>query len=155
MNKKKKIIILSLMIALLAVTAVCNFLLSGNSVYEDSTSTAYFSEYRSQRSSSRNEQILQLEKIIAESEANSEVRETALTQKMQLTALTEQELKLETLIKAYGYEEVVVTMSITSPNVSVIVKNDAFDQADAIKIYNLLSQETQVDSENINIIPYI
>ena len=155
MNKKKKIIILSLMIALLAVTAVCNFLLSGNSVYEDSTSTAYFSEYRSQRSSSRNEQILQLEKIIAESEANSEVRETALTQKMQLTALTEQELKLETLIKAYGYEEVVVTMSITSPNVSVIVKNDAFDQADAVKIYNLLSQETQVDSENINIIPYI
>ena len=155
MNKKKKIIILSLMIALLAVTAVCNFLLSGNSVYEDSTSTAYFSEYRSQRSSSRNEQILQLEKIIAESETNSEVRETALTQKMQLTALTEQELKLETLIKAYGYEEVVVTMSITSPNVSVIVKNDAFDQADAVKIYNLLSQETEVDSENINIIPYI
>ena len=155
MNKKKKIIILSLMIALLAVTAVCNFLLSGDSVYEDSTSTAYFSEYRSQRSSSRNEQILQLEKIIAESEANSEVRETALTQKMQLTALTEQELKLETLIKAYGYEEVVVTMSITSPSVSVIVKNDAFDQADAVKIYNLLAQETEVDSENINIIPYI
>ncbi len=155
MNKKKKIIILSAMIALLAVTAVCNFLLSGDSVYDDSTSTAYFSEYRSQRSSSRNEQILQLDKIIAESEESSEVRETALTQKMQLTALTEQELKLETLIKAYGYEEVVVTMSITSPNVSVIVKNDAFDQADAVKIYNLLATETQVDSENINIIPYI
>ncbi len=155
MNKKKKIIILSLMIALLAVTAVCNFLLSGDSVYDDSTSTAYFSEYRSQRSSSRNEQILQLDKIIAESEESSEVRETALTQKMQLTALTEQELKLETLIKAYGYEEVVVTMSMTSPNVSVIVKNDVFDQADAVKIYNLLVNETDVDSENINIIPYI
>ncbi len=155
MNKKKKIIILSLMIALLAVTAVCNFLLSGDSVYDDSTSTAYFSEYRSQRSSSRNEQILQLDKIIAESEENSEVRETALTQKMQLTALTEQELKLETLIKAYGYDEVVVTMSMTSPNVSVIVKNEVFDQADAVKIYNLLVNETDVDSENINIIPYI
>ena len=155
MNKKKKIIILSLMIALLAVTAVCNFLLSGDSVYDNSTSTAYFSEYRSQRSSSRNEQILQLDKIIAESEESSEVRETALTQKTQLTALTEQELKLETLIKAYGYEEVVVTMSMTSPNVSVIVKNDVFDQADAVKIYNLLVNETDVDSENINIIPYI
>ncbi|MBR2377375.1 MAG: SpoIIIAH-like family protein [Clostridia bacterium] len=155
MSKKKKIIILSCMIALLAVTAVCNFLLSGDSVYDNTTSTAYFSEYRSERSSSRNEQILQLDKIIAESQEDSEVRETALTQKMQLTMLTEQELKLETLIKAYGYEEVVVTMSITSPNVSVIVKNDTFDQADAVKIYNLLTQETQVDSENINIIPYI
>ena len=155
MSKKKKIIILSCMIALLAVTAVCNFLLSGDSVYDNTTSTAYFSEYRSERSSSRNEQILQLDKIIAESQEDSEVRETALTQKMQLTMLTEQELKLETLIKAYGYEEVVVTMSITSPNVSVIVKNDTFDQVDAVKIYNLLTQETQVDSENINIIPYI
>lgn len=155
MSKKKKIIILSCMIALLAVTAVCNFVLSGDTVYENSTSTAYFSEYRSERSSSRNEQILQLDKIIAESLEDSEVRETALTQKMQLTMLTEQELKLETLIKAYGYEEVVVTMSITSPNISVIVKNDTFDQADAVKIYNLLVSEANVDSENINIIPYI
>ncbi len=155
MTKKKKIIILSSMIALLAITAVCNFLLSGDSSYDSSTSTAYFSEYRSQRSSSRNEQILQLDKIIAESEEDSEVRQTALTQKIELTALTEQELKLETLIKAYGYEEVVVTMSITSPNVSVIVKNDEFEQADAIKIYNLLVSEGEIDSENINIIPYI
>ena len=57
MSKKKKVIILSCMIALLAVTAVFNFVLSGNSVNIDSTSTAYFSEYRSQRSSSRNEQL--------------------------------------------------------------------------------------------------
>ena len=155
MSKKKKIIILTCMIALLAITAVCNFVLSGDSVYDNTTSTAYFSEYRTERSSSRNEQILQLDKIIAESEEDSTVRETALTQKMQLTMLTEQELKLETLIKAYGYEEVVVTMSITSPNVSVIVKNDTFDQADAVKIYNLLVSEAEIDSENINIIPYI
>ena len=155
MSKKKKIIILSCMIALLAVTAVFNFVLSGDSTYGESTSTAYFSEYRSQRSSSRNEQMLQLDKIIAESAEDSDVRETALLQKMQLTALTESELKLETLIKAYGYEEVVVTMNLDSPNVSVVVKNPEFDQADAVKIYNLIIEEAEVDSENINIIPYI
>ncbi|MBO5926761.1 MAG: SpoIIIAH-like family protein [Clostridia bacterium] len=155
MSKKKKIIILSCMIVLLAVTAVCNFVLSGDSVYGESTATAYFSEYRTQRSTSRNEQILQLDKIIAESAENSEVKETALYQKMQLTALTEKELKLETLIKAYGYEEVVVTMNLNSPNVSVVVKNQTFDQNDAVKIYNILVAEANVDSENINIIPYI
>ena len=112
MSKKKKIIILSCMIALLAVTAVCNFVLSGDTVYENSTSTAYFSEYRSERSSSRNEQILQLDKIIAESLEDSEVRETALTQKMQLTMLTEQELKLETLIKAYENPEAYPNLTI-------------------------------------------
>lgn len=155
MSKKKKVIVLSCMILLLAITAVCNFVLSGTTIYGESTSTAYFQEYRAQRSSSRNEQILQLDKIIAESGDDLEVKETALNQKLQLTALTEKELKLETLIKAYGYEEVVVTMNIDSPNVNVVVKDSDFDQTDAIKIYNLLTQESLVDSENINIIPYL
>ena len=114
MSKKKKIIVLSSMIALLVATAVFNFVLSGSTNVEGVTATSYFSEYKSQRSSSRNEQILQLDKIIAEANEDSEVKETALAQKMQLTALTEQELRLETLIKAYGYEEVVVTMNLSS-----------------------------------------
>ena len=155
MSKRKKVIILSCMIALLAVTAVLNFVLSGNSVNIDSTSAAYFTEYRSQRSSSRNEQILQLDKIIQDSSDDSAVKEDALNQKLQLTAITEKELKLETLIKAYGYEEVVVTMNITSPNVSVIVKDAEFDQDDAVKIFNLLVTESNVDAENVSIIPYL
>ena len=155
MSKKKKIVILSCMIALLSVTAVLNFVLSGGDTYTDSTSTAYFSEYRTQRLTTRNEQILELDKIIAECEEDSELKETALTQKMQLTALTEQELKFESLIKAYGYEEVVVTMSLNSPNVSVVVKDSGFDQTDAVKIYSILTQEDTVDAENINIIPYL
>ena len=155
MSKKKKIVILSCMIALLSVTAVLNFVLSSGDSYADSTSTAYFSEYRTQRLTARNEQLLELDKIIAESGEDSALKETALTQKMQLTALTEQELKFESLIKAYGYEEVVVTMSLNSPNVSVVVKDSEFDQADAVKIYNILVQDNNIDSENINIIPYL
>lgn len=155
MSKKKKVIILSCMIALLAITAVFNFVLSGTNELGDSTSTAYFSEYRLQRSSQRNEQMLQLDKIIAESEEGSEIKENALEQKIQLTALTEKELKLETLIKAYGYDEVVVSMNLDSPNVSVIVKDSEFDQTDAVRIYSLLVSESQIDSENVNIIPYL
>jgi hypothetical protein len=155
MSKKRKIIILSSMIALLAVTAVFNFVLSGNAVVNDSVGASYFSEYKTERSSSRNEQILQLDKIIAESDDDSQVKETALTQKLQLTALTEQELRLESLIKAHGYEEVVVTMSLNSPNVNVVVKDSDFNQTDAVKIYSILTQSNQIDAENINIIPYL
>ncbi len=155
MSKKKKIVILSSMIALLVATAVFNFVLSGSTNVEGATSTTYFSEYKAQRSSSRNEQILQLDKIIAEASEDSDVRETALAQKIQLTALTEQELRLENLIKAYGYEEVVVTMNLSSPNVNVVVKDTEFDQTDAVKIYSILIAENNVDAENINIIPYL
>ena len=155
MSKKKKIIILSSMIALLTLTAVFNFVLSGSANVTDSTDATYFSEYRAERYSSRNEQILQLDKIIAEANESSEVRETALTQKLQLTALTEQELRMESLIKAYGYEEVVVTMNLNSPNVNVVVKDLDFDQTDAVKIYSILTKDNVIDAENINIIPYL
>lgn len=156
MSKKRKIIVLSCMIALLVATATLNFVLSGNSVYQDNlTSTGYFAQYRSQLSSQRNEQLLQLDKIINESEDDSTVKNEATTQKMQLLAITEQELRLESLIKAYGYDEVVVTMSVNSPNVSVVVKEDSFEQSDAVKIYNLLASESNIDAENVNIIPYL
>lgn len=155
MSKKKKVIILSSMILLLVATAVFNFVLSGTGTVNDIAETSYFSEYKAQRSSSRNEQILELDKIISEAAQDSEVKESALLQKMQLTALTEQELKLESLIKAYGYEEVVVTMNLDSPNVNVVVKDNEFDQTDAVKIYTILTNENTIDAENINIIPYL
>ncbi len=155
MSKRKKVIILSSMILLLAVTAVFNFVLSSSPNYDATTDATYFSEYKAQRSSSRNEQLLELEKIIEESEDGSEVKQTALTQKLELTSLTEKEMRLESLIKAYGYEEVVVTMNLNSPNVSVVVKDVDFVEADAVKIYSILTQETQVDAENVNIIPYL
>ena len=155
MSKKKKIIILSCMILLLAVTAVFNFVLSNPSKDDTVPVANYFTQYRTERVSTRNEQILQLDKIINQDDASSDVKESALTQKMQLLSLTEQELRLESVIKAYGYDEVVVTMSLNSPNVSVVVKEDVFEQADAIKIYNILSQETNIDCENVNIIPYL
>ena len=155
MSKKKKIIVLSSMILLLAVTAVFNFVLSGSSVTTQAAQTSYFSEYKTERSQSRNEQILQLEKIIQEAGDDLEIKQTALTQKLELTAIIEQELRLESLIKAYGYEEVVVTMNLNSPNVNVVVKDSNFDQTDAIKIYSILTSEKSIDAENINIIPYI
>ena len=66
MSKKKKIIILSCMIVLLAATAVFNFVLSSpaKSAATDAVPTAnYFSEYRSERSASRSEQLLQLDPV--------------------------------------------------------------------------------------------
>ena len=156
MSKKKKVIILSSMIALLAVTAIFNFVLSGNKSYSGSSEeTAYFSEYRTQRSTSRNEQFLQLDKIIDESGEDTAQREEAISRKFKLTGITEQEMRIESLIKACGYSEVVVTISVDNPNVNVVVKDADFTQDDAIKIYDIVAGESNVDCENINIIAYL
>ena len=156
MSKKKKIIILSCMIVLLAATAVFNFVLSAprSSADDSSVSAAsYFSEYRTERSESRSEQLLQLDGIISASAENTQAKTEALALKLKLTEIIEKELLLEKLIKAKGYEESVVSIGLTSENVNVIVKDADFNQDDAIIIYSILSAEANASPEKVNIIP--
>ena len=155
MSKKKKIIVLSLMVLLLAVTAVFNFVLAGDSSTSDDTITtaAYFAQYKTERSQSRSEQLVQLDEIIAAEEESSQTKTEALNLKLKLTGIIEDELFLETLIEARGYEDAVVSIGLTSDNVNVIVKDSDFTQDDAVIIYTILSDEVNVDPESVTIVP--
>ena len=153
MSKKKKIIVLSCMVLLLAVTAVFNFVLSGKTKTDDGlTTTAYFAEYKTERSQSRNEQLVQLNEIISASE-DSAAKDEALNLKLKLTSIIEDELLLETLIESRGYEEAVVSIGLTSDNINVIVKDADFTQDDAIVIYTILAEEVNANPENVTIVP--
>ena len=115
MGKKRKIIVLSCMIALLAVTAVFNFVMTtATPDIEESLSVSsanYFAQYRSERITTRNEELLQLDAIIASAGDDSEEKANALAMKIELTEITEKELLLESLIKAYGFEDAVVKVA--------------------------------------------
>lgn len=157
MSKKKKIIVLSCMIALLAVTAVFNFILTdvnySNTESQTVAGANYFTQYRTERMSTRNEELMQLDSILEASEQGSTEHNAALTMKLELTQITEQELLLESLIKAHGFEDTVVTIGLSSDNVNVIVKTSELTQTDAIKIYSILSDEISATPENVKIIP--
>ena len=154
MSKKKKIIVLSCMVLLLAVTAVFNFVLSGKTNTDDDlvASTAYFAEYKTERSQSRSEQLVQLNEIIASSD-DSAAKDEALNLKLKLTGIIEDELLLETLIESRGYEDAVVSIGLTSDNINVIVKDADFTQDDAIVIYAILAEEVNANPENVTIVP--
>ena len=157
MSRKKKVVILSCMIALLAVTAICNFMLTTNTINGEQSaivsSANYFTQYRNERLSTRNEEILQLDSIINASEVNSVERSNALSLKTELTSITEKELLLESLIKAYGFEDVVVVMGIDSDSVNVIAKDSDLTADDAIIIYTIIAEENIASPENVKIIP--
>ena len=157
MKKKKKVIVLSCMIALLAITAVFNFVLTTGTIDADESlivsSANYFSQYRSERLATRNEELLQLDAIISSAENNSEERADALAMKIELTSITEKELLLESLIKAYGFEDAVVVIGLESENVNVIAKTQELTTDDAVIIYSIVSEEANVSPENVKIIP--
>ena len=157
MTKKRKIVILSCIIALLAVTAVFNFILTTETINDGDTtivsSANYFSQYRTERLTTRNEELLQLDSIITTASEGSAERNQALSMKIELTEITEQELLLENLIKAYGFEDAVVVIGLESNNVNVIAKSPTLTTDDAILIYSIVSEEANVSPENVKIIP--
>ena len=63
------------------------------------------------------------------------------------------DLVLENLIKAYGFEDIVVIIGLDSENVNVIAKTDELTTDDAIKISTVIYEENIASPENIKIIP--
>ena len=156
MSKTKKIIIMSGLVLLLAVTAVFNFVLAGTVAQPEAdgvTAANYFTAYRTERNTSRNEEILQLDSIITSSEAGSEVYEEAMALKLQIVGMMERELLLETYIKSVGYSDAVVSIGIDSDNVNVFVNASELSYNDFLAIYNILSEEAGCDPANVNIMP--
>lgn len=158
-SKTKKIIILCSMIALLVVTGVLNWYLadkaSGNVAVEENPAKVeetFFSAYRTDRSSVREEEYLYLDSIIASESATTEARSAAEAEKLAIVANMEMELVLEGLIKAKGFEDAVV--SITASNVNVVVGAAELTQEQLIQILSVIVDETDYSAGNVKIIPY-
>ena len=68
----------------------------------------------------------------------------------QLTDLMEAENKIETTLKAQGFEDVLCYLSDNSAN--IIVKSHGLDTAQAAQIKSALLSEVEVAGENITIV---
>ena len=158
MSKKKKINIMSSLVFLLALTAVLNVLLatnviaSGNSNAAGTTSN-YFTTFRSERSTTRSEELIQLDSVIALYEEDSDKYKEAVNLKLKIVEMMENELMLETLIKSRGFSDAVVSIGMDSDNVNVFVNSNELDYNTAMSIYTMLKDEVGVAPGSIIILP--
>ena len=157
MSNKKKIIIMSSLVLLLAVTAVFNFMFANTStnVTADGGVTAanYFTTYRSERTTTRNEQIVQLDSVISLYEAGDEKYEEATAMKMEIVSAMEKELILENMVKSLGFSDAVVSVSSDSDNINVFINSAELNYDTALSIYSMMKNETGVVAGNIIIMP--
>ena len=155
MSKKKKIIVMSSLVFLLALTAVLNVLLAQNrnAQGEVVTTANYFATYRSERTTTRSEELLQLDSIIELYDAESEEYAEAVAMKMDIVTVMEQELQLETMIKSLGFSDAVVSIGVEYENVNVFINSDELDMDTALSIYDMLRNEAGVAAGNITIMP--
>ncbi len=155
MSKKKKIIIMSSLVFLLALTAVLNVLLAQTTASGETavTTANYFTTFRSERTTTRSEELLQLDSVIELYEEGSDRYEEAVEMKLKIVEMMENELLLETMIKSRGFSDAVVSIGLNSENVNVFINSDELDYNTALAIYKLLKDEVGVAPGNIIILP--
>ncbi len=156
MKKKTKIFILVGMVLLLGVTGYLNIALnnrikqtSGQSV----TTANYFSTYREDRQSTRDQELLYYDAIITSESSSSEAISNAEAKKLALVSQMESELVIEGLIKAKGFEDCIVTN--VNPNVKIVVKcaQATLTANEVAQIVSIVKEQTKADIDNIQITP--
>ena len=157
MSNKKKIILMSSLVLLLAVTAVFNFIFATSSTVSSAdggvTTANYFTTYRAERTTTRNEEIVQLDSVIALYEAGDEKYEEATEMKMEIVAAMEKELMLENMVKSLGFSDAVVSVSTDSDNVNVFINSAELNYDTALSIYSMMKNETGIEAGNVIIMP--
>ncbi len=157
MSNKKKIIIMSSLVVLLAVTAIFNFVFANASTAASAekgvTTANYFTTYRSERTTTRNEELVQLDSVIALYEVGDDKYEEATEMKMDIVAAMEKELVLENMVKSLGFSDAVVSVSTDSENVNVFINSAELNYDTALSIYNMMKNETGIVAGNIIIMP--
>ena len=156
MSKGKKIALIVSMVAVLVVAAVLNVTLLANkkpSGEDNVVETGFFATSRTNRQTTRDYEIAELNEILAmEGDEYAEAKQNALTKKQQIVEAMDAEILLETLLKAQGFDDVLVTVNAGMDNVSVIVDKDALTDEELIRIYNIIYTEVAIEDEYVRIV---
>ena len=129
--------------------------------YSDSTATGadtstssgannYFTATALSREQSRDEAIDVLTLVTENAEASAEAKAEAAAKISKITVDIQNEINIETLVKAKGFEECVAVISDNS--VSVIVKAESLQANEAAQILAIAYETTGIPVENISII---
>lgn len=158
MTKKKKIIVLTTMIALLVITGILNIVLNSGTIQTSTninteySSASFFSTYRTDRTTTRNEAIEYYKDLISNTELTAETKLEYEAKIDQLISAMSIELNMETMIKSKGFSEAVVSYSDTYIN--VIVKSAELTEAEVAQIVEVVQdQSNNRDIDFIKIIP--
>ncbi|MBZ2173749.1 SpoIIIAH-like family protein [Schnuerera sp. xch1] len=117
---------------------------------EDSMmSKNYFVEQRLSRDKLRAGLIDRLNEIVNNDNSSQEMITEAQQEIVEIGNVSEKELSIEGLIKAKGFEEVIVF--ITENNAKVVVGTEELTEQDVAKILNIVVSETGLDASNVKI----
>ena len=112
----------------------------------------YFTTYRADRNSTRSEEFVQLDSVISAYATDSEEYAAAVERKQELVEMMEDELVMESIIKAMGFSDAAVAIG-DSDNINIFVNSSELTSEMVTKIFYALEVEHQIRDGNIIIMP--
>ncbi len=113
-------------------------------------SNEYFAQARLNRQKSRDESIEALKKMLDESGSDKQSKDKLIEEATALSKTIESEGKIENIIKAKGFSEVMVYLQ--GEKVTVIIKTKGLKNSQVAQIKDVVITETDIDSEKISIV---
>ncbi len=115
-----------------------------------SAQSNYFEAYRTNRQSIRDMEMRYVQTVSDNQNSDSAVKKEAEERLLEIASLMEKELKIENLIKAKGFEDVIAF--VEEGSVNIVIKAEQITSAQATKILKIVVDETGEASQNITII---
>lgn len=156
LSKKKKIIILSVMVALLLVTGYVNVALNSSlstkaTKQTSTTSANFYVTYRTEREATRAQEIQFYDSILTSASSSDSAKKEAETNKQQLISMMEKELVTEGIIRGKGFSDAIVSSS--SSNVNVFVQAAELTTAEVAQIASVVTRQLGCELDKVIIIP--
>lgn len=120
-------------------------------VNADGESDDYFAQARIDRMTARDEAEETLKNIIGGGDSTDEEKAVAEEEAEAMTGLMESETKIETLVKAAGFEDCVCYLDGENANIIVKSGSEGLVASEAAQIKDILLSEVSVPAENIRI----
>lgn len=127
-----------------------SILVDGSADEEITDTSAYFSEARVSRQQSRDEAVATIENLYVSAENDTEQVSVLAEKASQIASNMELETKIETMMKAKGFEDCIVYIS--GEYADVIFQTEGLIPTEAAVIKEAIIQETSVPVENISIV---
>ncbi|MDD3692447.1 MAG: SpoIIIAH-like family protein [Oscillospiraceae bacterium] len=110
----------------------------------------YFVQARHNRSEARQEAIDIIRDLMNDVKASQKTQQQALEKAAAIAAAVEQESKIESLIKAKGFNDCIAF--IEDDKCNVVVRSNDLNDAQALQITDIVTSQSNIVAQNVNIV---
>ncbi len=113
----------------------------------------YFTTEKANREKAREEAVETIEELLKSEKLSDEDKKGALAKIEKIGDTIEKESNIEALLKAKGFEKVLVVIS--DAGISVVVKSEGLTSPQTLQIQDIVTGETDIELSKIKIIPVV